>query len=313
MAANEPEATLSSKYKLVRSLGAGGMGSVYLARDLTLNRDVAIKFVALSGIGDATATRRLVREAQAAAALDHPFICSVHEVATASDGRPYIVMQFVEGETLADQLRRGPLDPRAALALAADIADALRAAHAQGVIHRDLKPQNVIMTPSGRPKLVDFGIAHILQKTTAAIGEDEETHTNLTGPDQVVGTPGYMSPEQLQHRPVDARSDLFSLGAVLFQCLTGRAAFAGRSSIEIGGQVLLSEPPRVSSLRPELTARHDDIVSRLLAKDPSSRFQQCLDNQAHFFASASAAACWNTRRTSLASLLGKFERCTIRM
>jgi tetratricopeptide (TPR) repeat protein len=273
MSANEPEATLSSKYKLVRSLGAGGMGSVYLARDLTLNRDVAIKFVALSGVGDATATRRLVREAQAAAALDHPFICSVHEVATGSDGRPYIVMQFVEGETLADQLRRGPLDPRAALTLAADIADALRAAHGQGVIHRDLKPQNIIMTPSGRPKLVDFGIAHILQKTTPAIGENEETHTNLTGPDQVVGTPGYMSPEQLQHRPVDGRSDLFSLGAVLFQCLTGRPAFAGRSSIEIGGQVLLSEPQRVSSLRPELTARHDDIVSRLLAKDPSNRFQ----------------------------------------
>ena len=273
MAANEPEATPSSKYQLVRSLGAGGMGSVYLARDLTLNRDVAIKFVALSGVGDATATRRLVREAQAAAALDHPFICSVHEVATAADGRPYIVMQFVEGETLAERLRRGPLEPRAALALAADIADALRAAHAQGVIHRDLKPQNIIMTPSGRPKLVDFGIAHILQKTTPAIGDGDQTHTNLTGPDQVIGTPGFMSPEQLQHRPVDGRSDLFSLGAVLFQCLTGRPAFAGRSSIEIGGQVLLSEAPRVSSLRPELTARHDDIVSRLLAKDLSNRFQ----------------------------------------
>ena len=115
MAADEPGAALSSKYKLLRSLGAGGMGSVYLARDITLNRDVAIKFIALSKADDATARRRLVREAQAAAALDHPFICSVHEVSTETDGQPYIVMQFVEGETLADRLRRGPLDPRAAL------------------------------------------------------------------------------------------------------------------------------------------------------------------------------------------------------
>ena len=273
MAADEPGAALSSKYKLLRSLGAGGMGSVYLARDITLNRDVAIKFIALSKADDATAHRRLVREAQAAAALDHPFICSVHEVSTETDGQPYIVMQFVEGETLADRLRRGPLDPRAALTLTADIADALRAAHAQGVIHRDLKPQNIIMTPSGRPKLLDFGIAHILQTTTPAIGGDEPTHTNLTGPNQVIGTPGYMSPEQLQQRPVDGRSDLFALGAVLFECLTGRPAFPGRTSIEIGGHVLMSEAPVVSSLRPELTVRHDEIVSRLLAKDPSSRFQ----------------------------------------
>ena len=273
MAADEPGAALSSKYKLLRSLGAGGMGSVYLARDITLNRDVAIKFIALSKADDASARRRLVREAQAAAALDHPFICSVHEVSTETDGQPYIVMQFVEGETLADRLRRGPLDPRAALTLTADIADALRAAHAQGVVHRDLKPQNIIMTPSGRPKLLDFGIAHILQTTTPAIGGDEPTQTNLTGPNQVIGTPGYMSPEQLQQRPVDGRSDLFALGAVLFECLTGRPAFPGRTSIEIGGHVLMSEAPVVSSLRPELTARHDEIVSRLLAKDPSSRFQ----------------------------------------
>jgi tetratricopeptide (TPR) repeat protein len=273
MAANEPDATLSDKYKLLRSLGAGGMGSVYLARDLTLNRDVAIKFITLNKVGDATARRRLVREAQTAAALDHPCICGVHEVATAPDGRPYIVMQFVEGETLAERLRRGPLDPRAAFALATDIADALRAAHAHGVVHRDLKPQNIIMTPSGKPKLVDFGIAHFLETSTPAIGADEKTRTNLTGPEQVIGTPGYMSPEQLQQRVLDGRSDLFALGAVLFECLTGRTAFTGRSSMEIGSQVLQTSPPRVSSLRPELTARHDDIVSRLLAKDPENRFQ----------------------------------------
>ena len=248
MAADEPESIISSKYKILRLLGAGGMGSVYLARDLTLNREVAIKFVALNKTSDATARRRLLREAQTAAGLDHPFICSVHEVGTASDGRPYIVMQFVEGETLAEQLRRGPLDPRVALALAADIADALRAAHAQGIVHRDLKPHNIIMTPSGRPKLLDFGIAQILHPHLPAPGDEEETHTHtdLTGPGHVIGTPGYMSPEQLQQGAVDGRSDLFSLGAVLYQCLTGRSAFEGRSPIEVGGQVLLSEPAPVS-------------------------------------------------------------------
>ena len=273
MAADEPESIISSKYKILRLLGAGGMGSVYLARDLTLNRDVAIKFVALSKTGDSTARRRLLREAQTAAGLDHPFICSVHEVGTGSDGRPYIVMQFVEGETLAEQLRRGPLDPPVALALAADIADALRAAHSQGIVHRDLKPQNIIMTPSGRPKLLDFGIAQILHPHLPERGDEEETHTDLTGPGHVIGTPGYMSPEQLQQGAIDGRSDLFSLGAVLYECLTGRSAFEGRSPIEVGGQVLLSEPSPVSSVRPGLTARHDEIVSKLLAKDPRSRFQ----------------------------------------
>ena len=249
------------------------MGSVYLARDLTLNRDVAIKFVALSKIGDATARRRLLREAQAAAALDHPLICGVHEVGTASDGRPYIVMQFVEGETLGEQLRRGSMEPRAALALAADIAEALRAAHAQGIVHRDLKPHNIILTASGRPKLLDFGIAHLLHPQPLTLGNEEETRTDLTGQDHVIGTPGYMSPEQLQHGAIDGRSDLFSLGAVLHECLTGRPAFKGRSPIEIGAQVLHADPAPVSSIRPELTERHDEIVSKLLAKEPEHRFQ----------------------------------------
>ncbi len=273
MASDEPESIVSSKYKIVRLLGAGGMGSVYLARDLTLNRDVAIKFVALSKIGDATARRRLLREAQAAAALDHPLICGVHEVGTASDGRPYIVMQFVEGETLGEHLRRSPMDPRAAIALAADIAEALRAAHAHGIVHRDLKPHNIILTASGRPKLLDFGIAHLLHPQPLTLGNEEETRTDLTGQDHVIGTPGYMSPEQLQHGAIDGRSDLFSLGAVLHECLTGRPAFKGRSPIEIGAQVLHADPAPVSSIRPELTERHDEIVSKLLAKEPEHRFQ----------------------------------------
>jgi tetratricopeptide (TPR) repeat protein len=263
----------SSKYRIVRLLGTGGMGSVYLARDLTLNRDVAVKFVTSEVVGDTSARRRLVHEAQAAAALDHPCICTIHEVAVEPDGRACIVMQYVEGDTLAERLRAGPLRPREAIALAVDVADALRAAHAHGIIHRDLKPQNIIITPSGRPKLLDFGIAHFLDSPASEIEGDRETHTSLTGPGRIVGTFAYMSPEQIQQRPVDGRSDLFSLGAVVFECLTGRAAFEGRNEFEIGGQVQHADPPPVSSLRPDLTERHDAIVGRLLAKDPADRFQ----------------------------------------
>jgi serine/threonine protein kinase len=271
--ADEAGSTFSSKYKVGHLLGSGGMGSVYLARDLTLNRDVAVKFVAPGKVGDTSAHRRLVREAQAAAALDHPCICTVHEVAVESDGRTCIVMQYVQGETLAERLRAGPLDPRQAIALVADVADALRTAHAHGIIHRDLKPKNIIIGPSGRPKLLDFGIAYVLDAPTSPLNAELPTETNLTGPDRIVGTFPYMSPEQIQQRPVDGRSDLFSLGAVLFECLTGRAAFEGVNEFEIGGRVQHVDPPPVSSLRPELSDRYDAIVGRLLAKDPADRFQ----------------------------------------
>jgi len=270
MASSEPGTELGH-YRIVRLVGSGGMGDVYLARDLTLERDVAIKFLPADGSDHGDTRKRVLHEAQAAAGLDHPNICAVHEVGETPDGRAFIVMQYVEGETLAAVLRRGPLPVREALALAARIAEALAAAHKRGIVHRDLKPQNVMVTPSGRPKLLDFGLAKLVQTTPSAPDADVQSAQTLVG--VVKGTPAYMSPEQVQQRPVDGRSDLFALGAVLFECLAGRRAFTGASTSEVFHQILHVHPPPLSQLRSGLHERHDELCRRLLAKDPDDRFQ----------------------------------------
>ena len=270
MASSEPGTELGH-YRIVRLLGSGGMGDVYLARDLKLERDVAIKLLPADG-GDHGATRkRVLNEAQAAAGLDHPSICAVHEVGETADGRAFIVMQYVEGETLAVVLRRGPLPVREALALAARIAEALAAAHRRGIVHRDLKPQNVMVTPLGRPKLLDFGLAKLVHAAPSAQDADVQAAQTLVG--VVKGTPAYMSPEQVQQRPIDGRSDLFALGALLFECLAGRRAFSGASTSEIFHQILHVHPPPLSQVRDGLHERHDELCRRLLAKDPDDRFQ----------------------------------------
>ncbi len=268
MSHGAPDARLSN-YRLERLLGSGGMGSVYLARDLALDRDVAIKFIAADKASDTSARHRLLREAKAAASLEHPNICGVHEVIVEPDGRTAIVMQYVEGETLAEVLRRGPLEPRFAVSIAMDLAKALSAAHKRGIIHRDLKPQNVIITPERQAKLLDFGVA----RQHEIADHSAETTTMLTTPGVVVGTPAYMSPEQAQQLPIDGRSDLFALGAVLYECLTGRRPFVGRSPIDVLAAVLQHHPPTVSTLRPELTEQHDELCRRLLAKHPDDRFK----------------------------------------
>ena len=260
----------SSKYRLIRPLGAGGMGTVYLAHDTTLKRDVAIKFVAADRLGDAAARKRLVREAQAAAALDHPAICAVYEIEIPPDGPACIVMQYVEGETLAARLQRGMMPVREALALTTELAQALAVAHKRGVIHRDLKPQNIMVTPDGRPKLLDFGIATLAEAAPSRAGDSATTITTET---ILAGTPRYMSPEQIAQRPVDGRSDLFSLGCVLYECLTARPAFQGGNALEIYASVLHVHPPPPSTIRLELTPQHDELCRRLLAKEPADRFQ----------------------------------------
>ena len=257
-------------YRLIQLLGRGGMGEVYLADDLTLGRQVAIKFLLAEKTDDPTARRRLLHEARAAAAVDHPNICTVYDTGETADGRVYFVMQYVEGETLASMLARGPLPVRDALAICAHIADALAVAHRRGIIHRDLKPANVIIMPSGRPKLLDLGIAKVAAASTVS---DASTWSNVTAPGSLVGTPGYMSPEQVQQRPLDGRCDLFCLGVLLFECLTGRRAFDGTTTFETIANVLHVHPPAPSSIRPELTERHDELCRRLMAKDPNDRFQ----------------------------------------
>jgi tetratricopeptide (TPR) repeat protein len=245
------------------------MGEVYLAHDDKLDRSVAIKF--LIGNSDERARKRLLTEARAVAALDHPNICSIHEIDADQWLGDFIVMQYVEGETLSVRLQRGRMLPAEALGTCGRIADALRAAHARGIIHRDLKPQNVILTTSGDPKLLDFGLAkNISSSAKAAVAP---TETQLTKPHAVLGTAGYMSPEQVRSHPADHRSDLFALGCLLYECLTGKRAFTGGTSADIHADVLHREPPPPSTLVPELDASHDALVARLLEKDPEQRFQ----------------------------------------
>ena len=243
------------------------MGSVYLARDLTLNRDVAIKFISPGKALEPIARERLVREAKAAAGLDHPNICSVYDVIVEPGGRAAIVMQYVKGASLADILRVGPTEPAAALAIATDVARALAAAHTQGIVHRDVKPANIMVTPDGRAKLLDFGVARYDDMSVAA--REASTATELTSANLMVGTPSYMSPEQAQKRPLDGRSDLFSLGVVLFECLTGSRPFKGQSPLEILAAILHQQPPIPSSLRPGVNALHDALCLKLLAKNPA--------------------------------------------
>ena len=260
-----------ARYRLIRLLGRGGLGEVYLAHDSSLNRQVAIKFVAPERLGNEDGRRRLLHEARTTAALDHASICTVYEAGEAPDGRAFIAMQYIEGEPLSAVLQRGPMRPRDALALCSHIADGLAAAHRKGIVHRDLKPANVMVTPSGLPKLVDFGIAKVI--VAAAAFADVSTTTATIEGDHLVGTPAYMSPEQVLQEPLDGRSDLFSLGAVLFECLTGRRAFSGRTAHDTTGQILNVYPPAPSSLQPAVTAEEDELCRRLLAKHPADRFQ----------------------------------------
>ncbi|MEO6224062.1 MAG: protein kinase [Vicinamibacterales bacterium] len=258
-----------SHYRLERVLGAGGMGQVFLARDLTLDRPVAIKF--LIATQDEHARKRLLAEARAAASLDHPAICTVHEVVTDDAIGDFIVMNYVEGETLGNRLRRGRLAPSETMALMVPLLQALGTAHRAGVVHRDIKPHNIVLTPAGLPKLLDFGIARRIMPESG--NEDGTTASMLTGEGNIVGTLGYMSPEQVQGRPVDARSDLFSLGSVLFECLTGNRAFAGASRAETIGALLHVDPPPPSQVVAELAPTFDALCADLLRKVPSERFQ----------------------------------------
>lgn len=241
-----------------------------LAHDRLLNRAVAIKFLLDSGTSGEEGRQRLLREARAAAALDHPYICAIHEVSTDERGRTFIVMQYVEGETLATRLQRGPLGVREAIDLVSGIADALDAAHRRGVVHRDLKPQNVMITMSGTPKLLDFGIAKVQRDADDVSNGTTTTHLESGG---IAGTPGYMAPEILQGQRADARSDLFSMGVVLYECLTGTRPFRGVTPQEVWGQVLHIEPTRPSRAGARVDPGVDEFCRRLLAKEPGDRFQ----------------------------------------
>ena len=264
-----------SHYSILHKLGAGGMGEVYLARDTTLSRKVAIKFLSQNSVAGEQARKRLVREAKAAAALDHPHICAVYEVGEEAD-HSFIVMQYVEGETLASRIQRQPLEVRDALDIAVQMADALAEAHSRRIIHRDIKPQNVMLTASGQVKVLDFGLARVLREGSL-IDSIGETESLLTMPGSVIGTVPYMSPEQVRGEALDARSDIFSFGAMLYEMLSGRNPFAAESVGATMSSILTKEPAPLARYASDVPDELQRIVRKALSKDKEGRYQGIKD------------------------------------
>lgn len=260
-----------SHYQIIRKLGAGGMGEVYLAEDTNLRRKVAIKFLPVESVADQQAKKRLIREAQAAATLDHPNICTIHEVGE-EEGKSFIVMQYVEGETLSSKIQNKPLQLKEALDVAMQMADALAEAHLRGIIHRDIKSQNIMITPRGQAKVMDFGLAKVLQPHSLGASE-HETVSFLTELGTVLGTVPYMSPEQLKGEEVDARSDLFSFGAVLYEMISGRQPFAAKSTAATISAILTEQPPPLDRYAKEIPEKLQRLVCKCLQKDREERYQ----------------------------------------
>jgi serine/threonine protein kinase/tetratricopeptide (TPR) repeat protein len=263
-------------YRLLELIGEGGMGRVYRALDTRLNRQVAIKILLPALTSDEKLRRRFLREARAAAAVSHPTIAAVHEVSE-SEGSTYIVMEYVEGRTLRQLIDGKPLPLSEALRIAAEIAEGLAEAHKEGVIHRDLKPDNIIVRPDRRPKILDFGIAKLLEGSGGGGRATSPSATSLTGEGRILGTIGYMSPEQARGDPVDGRSDIFSFGVILYQMITGQAPFRGRTPIDTLTSILKEAPPPVAELNPDVPPRVEEMLRECLEKDPDRRYQRMED------------------------------------
>ena len=255
-------------YEIVSLLGAGGMGQVYLARDARLGRKVALKFLPDFMQQDETARKRFLREAKLAAALDHPFVCKVYEIGE-EDSKAFISLEYVRGRTLREKLAEGPVALREALKIAAEIAEALAEAHQRDIVHRDLKPTNIMLTPDGHVKVMDFGLAKQLIHPEG----QEQSLTGMTKTGTTVGTLPYMSPEQVRGQKVDTRSDLFSLGVMLYEMVAGEHPFRRSLAADTAVAILGNDPEPVGQLRPEVGEELESAVMKLLAKDREDRWQ----------------------------------------
>jgi len=259
-----------SHYRILSRIGQGGMGEVYLAQDLSLDRKVALKFLPATQADDHSARRRLVREAHSAARLDHPFICKIYEVGQ-SDEQPFIAMEYVEGTTLRDRIAHRPMPLPEAIRVASELAEAVEFAHRSGIVHRDLKPSNVMLTADGHVKVMDFGLA----KQVMAVGVDFTAAGTMSvvGTDELAGTLAYMSPEQLRALPVDARSDVFAFGLLLYEMVTGAHPFKRSSSISMADALLNDVEPPLGQFINNVPSLLQHVISRSLAKDRNQRYQ----------------------------------------
>lgn len=277
-----PSGTRIGPYEIVAPLGAGGMGVVYRARDPRLDRTVAIKVLSSSTASDPAFHERFTREARSLSSLEHPHICSIYDVGS-QEGAPYLVMQYLDGETLTDRLARGPLPFDQALTLGIQMADALTTAHRHGIVHRDVKPANIILTKSGA-KLLDFGLAKRRDAVISSSGSGAVTAANALGSSSpltergtILGTFHYMSPEQLRGAEADARSDIFSLGAVLYEAVSGRRPFEANDSASVIAAVLDRDPPSLAPSDALIPPRFERMLRTCLEKDPAERWQSSRD------------------------------------
>jgi serine/threonine protein kinase len=259
-------------YEVLAPLGAGGMGEVYRARDPRLGRDVAIKVIPVSFAADTERLRRFEQEARAVAALNHPNILAIYDIGT-REGAPFIISELLEGESLRTRLSGGALPVRKAIEYAVQMGQGLAAAHEKGIVHRDLKPENIFVTRDGRVKILDFGLA----KLTQPEGDRVDTISHQTEAGVVLGTVGYMSPEQVRGKPADHRSDLFSFGAILYEMLSGRRAFHGETAADTMSAILREESPELPETNRGIAPGLGQIVRHCLEKNPEERFQSAHD------------------------------------
>jgi serine/threonine protein kinase len=267
----EPIPERIGRYRIERILGAGGFGLVYLAHDDQLQRHVALKLLRADRAEDRKLRQRFLAEARSASALNHPNVCVIYDVGETDEQQPYLAMEYVEGLTLKALLRQAPLEINAVVEMAIQIADALDAAYARGIVHRDLKPANIFVTQRGQVKVLDFGLAKRFGASEA--DDDKGAPLERTATGQIVGTPNYMSPEQAMERPVDHRTDTFSLGVVLYEMATRQRPFRGEALVEVLYQVIHATPEPMTRLNPQVPAAFERVVARCLEKDPARRYQ----------------------------------------